>query len=52
MAILELLYATGIRVSECVHQLNCDHIDFHYSNFRVMGKGRKERYVPFGEFRT
>ena len=49
MAILELLYATGIRVSECV-SIELDQIDFHYSILRVMGKGRKERIVPFGQY--
>ncbi|MEC1179364.1 tyrosine recombinase XerC [Metasolibacillus meyeri] len=49
IALLELLYATGIRVSECT-ALELTHIDFHYSILRVMGKGRKERIVPFGEY--
>ena len=49
MAILELLYATGIRVSECV-SIELDQIDFSYSILRVMGKGRKERIVPFGQY--
>lgn len=48
-AILELLYATGIRVSEC-SQLDLDHVDFTLSMILVYGKGRKERYVPFGAF--
>ncbi len=48
-AILELLYGTGIRVSECV-QLEESHIDFSLSTLLVYGKGRKERYVPFGQF--
>ncbi|WPK11961.1 tyrosine recombinase XerC [Lysinibacillus louembei] len=49
IALLELLYATGIRVSECT-ALELSNIDFHYSILRVMGKGRKERIVPFGEY--
>lgn len=49
MALLELLYATGMRVSECT-SLELSHIDFHYSIVRVMGKGRKERIIPFGDF--
>jgi integrase/recombinase XerC len=49
MAILELLYATGIRVSECV-SIELNQIDFTYSILRVMGKGRKERIVPFGQY--
>ena len=47
-AILELLYATGVRVSELV-QLNLRHIDFNNKLLRVFGKRRKERIVPFGE---
>ena len=49
MAILELLYATGIRVSELI-SIELQQIDFHYSIVRVMGKGRKERIVPFGSY--
>src|SRR5690625_5290980 len=48
-ALLELLYATGIRVSECV-SLTLDAIDFSLQTVLVMGKGRKQRYVPFGSF--
>ncbi|MEK4228722.1 tyrosine recombinase XerC [Solibacillus sp. FSL H8-0538] len=49
MAILELLYATGMRVSECT-SVEIQDIDFHYSIIRVMGKGRKERIIPFGQY--
>lgn len=48
-ALLELMYATGIRVSECV-SLTIDAIDFSLQTILVMGKGRKERYIPFGSF--
>ena len=47
-AILELLYATGVRVSELV-QLNLRDVDLNNKLLRVLGKRRKERIVPFGE---
>lgn len=48
-ALLELLYATGIRISECC-ALTLDNIDFSTSTILVMGKRSKERYVPFGQY--
>lgn len=47
-AIVELLYASGLRVSELVG-LNVDNIDLKENLVRVLGKGRKERIVPFGD---
>lgn len=47
-AILELLYATGVRVSELT-SINLRDIDFKNKLVRVFGKRRKERIVPFGE---
>lgn len=47
-AMLETLYATGLRVSELVN-LRLDHMDLDAGVCRVVGKGDKERLVPLGE---
>jgi len=47
-AILELLYAAGLRVSELTG-LNLAHMDQKDQMLRVRGKGNKERIVPYGE---
>ena len=48
VAMLELLYATGVRVGELVG-LDIDDLDAERRVLRVFGKGRKERMVPFGQ---
>lgn len=47
-AILEFLYATGIRVGELVG-INIQDVDLREKIVRVTGKRRKQRFVPFGE---
>ena len=47
LAVLELLYATGIRVGELCG-LDVDDVDEQRRVVRVLGKGRKERTVPYG----
>ncbi|WP_425260687.1 site-specific tyrosine recombinase XerD [Rubrivivax sp. RP6-9] len=47
-AMIELMYASGLRVSELVG-LKTVHLGFAEGVLRVVGKGSKERLVPFGE---
>ncbi|KLD60709.1 recombinase XerC, partial [Lactiplantibacillus plantarum] len=46
-ALLEVLYGTGIRLSECV-DLQLADVDYDLKMMLIRGKGDKERYVPFG----
>jgi integrase/recombinase XerC len=47
-AILEMLYSSGVRVSELCG-LDLEHLSFSPEMIRVMGKGGKQRVVPFGK---
>jgi len=49
-AMLRLLFATGMRVSEMM-SLNLDDVDLHSDYVRCLGKGGRERHIPF-DFRT
>ncbi|WP_150467916.1 site-specific tyrosine recombinase XerD [Francisella sp. SYW-9] len=48
-AMLELMYATGLRVSELVG-LDVENVDINIGVIQVLGKGSKERIVPMGEY--
>ena len=48
-AMLELMYGTGLRVSEIVN-LSLNDIDMTNCLIRIMGKGSKEREIPLGEY--
>ena len=45
---IELMYATGVRISELIN-LKYTNLDLNRSLVKVMGKGGKERMIPFGE---
>ena len=47
--ILEVLYATGIRVGELVN-IKINDIDFYRKEIKILGKGNKERIDPFGDY--
>ena len=46
-AMVELMFATGLRVSELC-SLNAEHIDLCHGNIRIMGKGKRERILQVG----
>ena len=50
-AMIELMYATGLRVSELVN-LKLNDVDLHENILKTMGKGNKERLIPIGEYAT
>ena len=47
-AMIELMYSSGLRLSE-ITSLNIDSIDFNNRSILVMGKGKKQRYLPVGK---
>jgi integrase/recombinase XerD len=47
-AMIELMYATGVRITELIN-LEYSNIDLNRSLIKVMGKGGKERMIPFGD---
>ena len=49
MLLLEMLYATGVRVGELVN-IKVSDIDLGRRNILILGKGNKERYVTYGEY--
>ena len=48
-AMIEVMYATGLRVSELVN-LKLQDIDLNENIVRIVGKGNKERVIPIGEY--
>ena len=50
-AMLELMYSSGLRVSELIN-LNVNDIDIQNATIRIFGKGSKERIIPLNEYAT
>lgn len=50
-AMLELMYASGLRVTELIN-LKPNDVDFENNTVRTMGKGKKERIIPIGDYAT
>ena len=48
LSIIDLLYSTGVRVSECASIL-ISNINFKNNSIKILGKGKKERIVLFGD---
>lgn len=48
-AILEIMYATGLRVSELIN-LKVNDIDLNMALLKTLGKGSKERIIPLGDY--
>ena len=46
--ILELLYCSGMRLSELI-SLKESQVDLHKNNLKILGKGNKERLIPFSQ---
>lgn len=50
-AMLEVMYATGLRISELIN-LKLSNVDLELNLIKTVGKGNKERIIPIGEYAT